>query len=266
MATKIIKMSHDNVDNEMVKTRRARLRHWIDTRHKGKQVIFIASTVPKISQSEVSNLLKDKHFGEKRARSLEIQANMPAYYLDQAFDNQDTIGQPILVLTNEDDIPKGYTAIPEYDIDTACGDTADSELSYEQLSDGALAIYKDEWFEQQRVRKDAVKRFRCTGKSMFPIIRPRWRVAVNTDKNQLPTYTAEEAEILRQAVELPIYFIVDDGARKTKFVYIDTDTHEVVIESYNKDFKTERRDLEYAHNYIQVIGKVIDISGDPNVQ
>ena len=55
-------------------------------------------------------------------------------------------------------------------------------------------------------------------------------------------------------------------ARKTKFVYIDTDTHEVEIESYNKDFKTERRDLEYAHNYIQVIGKVIDISGDPNAQ
>ena len=249
---------------DTVQIRRARLKHWIDTRFNGRQADFIAAANERINQGEVSNLLKDKSFGEKRARRLEQQANMPEGYLDTPIDKDAAVGDAVGSFSQDDAIPAGYTAILEYDIDFSCGDSADGELTYEQIQGGTVVVYKDDWFEQQGVRKAAVKRFRCSGQSMFPIIRNRWRFAVNLDQKDLPKLTTGEADVLRKNVELPIYSIVDDTVRKTKFVYINTDTDEVVIESYNPDFKTERRDMEYAQNYIQVIGKVIDISGDPN--
>lgn len=65
--------------------RRKQLRRWIDENFNGSQVAFIASTndgEKQINQGELSALLKDKSFGEKRARSLEKQAHMPPRYLD----------------------------------------------------------------------------------------------------------------------------------------------------------------------------------------
>lgn len=68
--------------------RRAQLRKWIDHFFAGSQAAFGASTANtekgerQINQGELSSLLKSKSFGEKRARSLERQAQMPAGYLD----------------------------------------------------------------------------------------------------------------------------------------------------------------------------------------
>lgn len=66
-------------NQHVVAARRARLQAWIDTHYKGSQASFIAATG--INQGELSGLLKNKSFGEKRAASLEIQARMPAGYL-----------------------------------------------------------------------------------------------------------------------------------------------------------------------------------------
>lgn len=69
-----------------VANRRAQLKRWIDTHFGGSQTMFIASTndgEKQINQGELSALLKNKSFGERRARSLEKQARMPAGYLDQ---------------------------------------------------------------------------------------------------------------------------------------------------------------------------------------
>lgn len=69
-------------DTPTVATRRRRLREWINTRHEGSQAAFVAATG--INQGELSLLLKDKSFGEKKAAAIELAAGMPTGYLSGA--------------------------------------------------------------------------------------------------------------------------------------------------------------------------------------
>jgi hypothetical protein len=71
-------------DSDDVANRRAQLRRWIREHCENKQSVFVDRSG--INQGELSGLLKNKSFGEKRARSLEAAAGMPAKYLDQRLD------------------------------------------------------------------------------------------------------------------------------------------------------------------------------------
>ena len=75
-----------DIKNPAAENRRAQLRKWIDKNFGGSQALFIAATNngdKQINQGELSGLLRDKSFGEKRARSLELQAGMPTGYLEE---------------------------------------------------------------------------------------------------------------------------------------------------------------------------------------
>lgn len=66
-------------------TRRAKLRTWIDLHCHGTQSEFLTSCARngyELSQSELSGLLRQKSFGEKKARAIEKGAGMPPRYLD----------------------------------------------------------------------------------------------------------------------------------------------------------------------------------------
>jgi hypothetical protein len=79
---------------ELVAARRARLREWIDKHHNGSQASFIRSTKPQINQGELSGLLKDKSFEQKRAFSLERQTpSMPPGYLAYPLNRVDATAQ-----------------------------------------------------------------------------------------------------------------------------------------------------------------------------
>lgn len=74
-------------DSPVTAIRRSQLKLWIDVHHGGSQASFIASTndgIKQLNQGELSGLLKNKSFGERKARSLEKQAGMPDFYLDQS--------------------------------------------------------------------------------------------------------------------------------------------------------------------------------------
>ena len=60
--------------------RRANLRQWIDERCGGRQALFAQTAV--VNPGELSALLKNKSFGEKKARKIEQAAAMPAMWLD----------------------------------------------------------------------------------------------------------------------------------------------------------------------------------------
>lgn len=66
-------------DTPTVAARRRRLQEWLDARYQGRQAEFVRTA--QVNQGELSALLKDKSFGEKRAASLEAKAGMPAGYL-----------------------------------------------------------------------------------------------------------------------------------------------------------------------------------------
>lgn len=77
------------IKNEMPEIRRENLRSWIQINCHGSQAAFVEKTG--INQGELSGLLKKKSFGEKKARDLEFQANMPKFWLDS--NNQDSINK-----------------------------------------------------------------------------------------------------------------------------------------------------------------------------
>ncbi|WP_440105383.1 hypothetical protein [Acidovorax sp. BL-A-41-H1] len=80
-------------DDPAIANRRARLREWIDTHFGGSLTLFIASTnngEKQINQGELSALLRNKTFGERRARSLEVMAHMPPRYLEEPAKNKQT--------------------------------------------------------------------------------------------------------------------------------------------------------------------------------
>jgi 3,4-dihydroxy 2-butanone 4-phosphate synthase/GTP cyclohydrolase II len=60
--------------------RRHNLRSWISRLHGGQQSRFAAETG--INQGELSALLKNKTFGERKARKIEQSAGMPLLWLD----------------------------------------------------------------------------------------------------------------------------------------------------------------------------------------
>ena len=80
-----------------VDLRRHNLRQWIMRLHGGQQAAFAAAVA--INPGELSSLLKNKSFGEKKARKIEQAAGMPAMWLD----------------SNHDDLPAATssTSLPE---------------------------------------------------------------------------------------------------------------------------------------------------------
>jgi phage repressor protein C with HTH and peptisase S24 domain len=83
-------------DSPIVATRRKRLRQWIDERHNGSQAAFVMAA--QINQGELSLLLKDKSFGEKKAAAIERDAGMPPGYLSD----------PEISAVLETETPPGY--------------------------------------------------------------------------------------------------------------------------------------------------------------
>ena len=86
--------------------RRHNLRQWITQHHNGQQTKFAQAI--SINQGELSALLKNKSFGEKKARKIEQAANMPDMWLDQ--DHQDhhapTISQERNTMSHISTIPE----------------------------------------------------------------------------------------------------------------------------------------------------------------
>jgi hypothetical protein len=66
--------------------RRARLAQLIIDRYNGSQAGFVDATGA--NQGEVSALLRNKSFGEKKARKIEIDSGIPAGWLDIPIDGE----------------------------------------------------------------------------------------------------------------------------------------------------------------------------------
>jgi len=98
-------------DTPAVARRRQRLQQWIDERFHGKQADFVRATG--INQGELSGLLKEKSFGEKRAHSIEQAAGMPAGYLGDESTKVSTVAE---IATTSD-----YVRVEQIDAEAQMG-------------------------------------------------------------------------------------------------------------------------------------------------
>ena len=92
--------------------RRANLRQWIDERCGGRQALFAQTAA--VNPGELSALLKNKSFGEKKARKIEQDAGMPAMWLDTAHAPSQNLQEGKHIMT-------AVSAIPEILADIKAG-------------------------------------------------------------------------------------------------------------------------------------------------
>jgi len=69
----------NSLASQIVAARRNRLNNWIIDNYEGSRPAFVRKTG--INKGELSALLREKPFGEKRARAIEKLAEMPEGYL-----------------------------------------------------------------------------------------------------------------------------------------------------------------------------------------
>jgi len=74
--------------SQIVRARRNRLSHWIKINYDDSRPAFVQATG--INKGELSGLLREKSFGEKRARAIEKLAAMPAGYLVNPLTSSET--------------------------------------------------------------------------------------------------------------------------------------------------------------------------------
>jgi len=177
--------------------------------------------------------------------------------VEQLIDDVD-IGQPVQAISDKEPIPEGFHVVHEYEIRLSCGNGNDIE--YSEL-DTTPRVYHESFFKNNKVKPEDVARLSADGQSMKPLIKHGYRVCINKKKTDVPVVSPKDAE---DEENLSIFAFLDDGSRKIKYVYIDSETNELVLHSQNKAFKDDRYSQEYANQYIRILGKVIDISGDPN--
>ena len=89
---------------DIVTIRRQRLQQIIDEMFGGSQAKFIEKT--EINQGELSGLLKQKSFGEKKARKIEQQIGLAAGYLD-------TLGEPLELDQGAKQLLDVYNRLPQ---------------------------------------------------------------------------------------------------------------------------------------------------------
>ncbi|OAM24298.1 3,4-dihydroxy-2-butanone-4-phosphate synthase [Eikenella corrodens] len=97
--------------------RRRNLREWINRLHQGRQIDFVSATG--INQGELSALLKNKPFGERKARKIEHSAGMPALWLDTDHSSPASAPQPTHRNTHPMSAP--ISTIPEILADLKAG-------------------------------------------------------------------------------------------------------------------------------------------------
>ena len=97
--------------------RRRNLREWINRLHQGRQIDFVSATG--INQGELSALLKNKPFGERKARKIEHSAGMPALWLDTDHSSPTSAPQPTDRNTHPMSTP--ISTIPEILADLKAG-------------------------------------------------------------------------------------------------------------------------------------------------
>ena len=97
--------------------RRRNLREWIYRLHQGRQIDFVSATG--INQGELSALLKNKPFGERKARKIEHSAGMPALWLDT--DHSQPASAPQTTHRNTHPMSAPISTIPEILADLKAG-------------------------------------------------------------------------------------------------------------------------------------------------
>lgn len=149
--------------------RRFNLQKWIDANCDGKQANFVELT--EINQGELSSLLKNKSFGEKKARKIEKLAGMPTMWLDTPHDEQNTLIIPpadSIAIQEHTDLSYTHKAIDFYDYKLSAGTGTVDWIPNRKESP---LVFREGWFRAKNLNPDDLRAMYVRGDSMTPELR-----------------------------------------------------------------------------------------------
>lgn len=136
-----------------------------------------------------------------------------------------------------------------YDIEFSCGGGC-PQASYEQ-ADEAPVYYKESWFYKHGVQPENVRRLRCHGDSMEPVILDGDYITVDTS-----------AEARTHIQNNKIYAIWHDDSLFCKYLIKLLNNEGYIIRSANPAYPDQTVKGEALNYDLVIIGRVLDRSGD----
>lgn len=170
---------------DVVANRRLKLRAWIDEKHNGNQSSFVSLTG--INQGELSLLLRNKSFGEKKARSIEKLAGMPTNWLDTPINSQEPEENIVMAydkigtVENTEDL-SAYTEVELYDVKLSAG----LGVSWIPKKEETL-VFRTAWMKKRGFSEEHCKGMYVRGDSMEPTILNWDTVLIDTSDTDLVT-------------------------------------------------------------------------------
>lgn len=211
----------ENSRMDIQEIRRARLAHLIETRYKS-QADFVSSTGQ--NQGEVSALLRSKSFGEKKARRIEEQANLPVGWLDRSDDSSEPAPSPIPgalpVVLLDDDSPQLYR-IPKVTLRLQAGVTG-FQAEPDRRDGGTMGLPRS-WVDRKGLDPAQLLSMDVKGESMEPTIYEGDTVVVNladkkpVDNGVFAVNYDGEAVIKRLSRNEGQWWLMSDNADQRKF-------------------------------------------------
>lgn len=249
-----------------------RLKTWIDTHYDNQQAFIDRFD---LNQGEISNIIQKKRvIGERKARKLESQTDIPAMYLDGVinietqqqtqFNNMQrqlqTISNEVMAqfvaLTSDGEIienpdPNEYVFVPKYNVKGSCGD---GYMNEHHFTESGL-MFRLDWMKSKGIPtlsgKTAI--IESDGYSMWPTIEPCSVLLIDltdTDPQRL--------------INHKVYALLDGEVIRIKRVFNELTSGKLTLASDNpdknvyRDETIEQEDL----NRLVILGRVRWRGGD----
>lgn len=165
-------MTRDNAGMDTIENRRARLAELIA--RFGSQAEFCRQTGE--NQGEISGLLKEKSFGEKKARKLERLSGVEAGWLDLAAgekngltDGRESVSaRPILAWDDASELGEQYVLIPRLEVKASAGN---GRINWQVDEKGQKQAFRKAWCDRLGIKPDRAATIVAEGSSMEPRVR-----------------------------------------------------------------------------------------------
>ncbi len=152
--------------------------------------------------------------------------------------------EDVVALSDRED-DNEHAFIKEYEIKFACGDGFTP--TYEEITSSIPAAYRRSWFASKGVKPENCKRFKIYGCSMEPLLYDGDTVMVDLS----------DTEVRANRVYA---LIINDELKVKRLVPLLKGG--LVVKSDNPEVKDEEFSKDDTTDYIKILGKVIDRSGD----
>lgn len=221
-----------------------------------------------IAYSQITNVLAEKatrNIGNNMARKAEAAMGKSSGWLDRvegyafavldapnakAVSKEEKIDEVTLTTTAmsysvEDEVPSTHVKIKDTQILFAAG--AGSDFILEDDRGGGFALYRKEWLNEQGVlsENDLIRGINH-GHSMANYIKDGSRILIHLKDTEIDN-DPESVYALRFDNQLRVKYVqkTDDG---------------VILRSENQDFKDEYISAAMCKEYLQIIGRVIEVT------